>query len=87
MSVKHNPEFTLLELYQAYTDYYGMMELTENLIATCSMDVNGSTTVEYEGETINLKPPFARLSMTEAILRCAGIGAPVLIAMKLIVAK
>lgn len=67
MSIKHNPEFTLLELYQAYTDYKGMMVVTENLIAACSQAVHGRTTVMYQGTEIDLTPPFRRLSMTEAI--------------------
>jgi lysyl-tRNA synthetase class 2 len=73
MSIKHNPEFTLLELYQAYTDYKGMMRLTENLIARCAEAVNGTTQVVYQGEAIDLTPPFRRLSMNEAILEHSGV--------------
>ena len=73
LSIKHNPEFTLLELYQAYTDYKGMMELTEQLISTVAEAVNGTTTVHYQGEEIDLTPPFRRLSMQDAIKTYAGI--------------
>ncbi|MDD2533874.1 MAG: lysine--tRNA ligase [Eubacteriales bacterium] len=73
MSIKHNPEFTLLEVYQAYTDYQGMMELTENLIAKCAIDVNGTTQVEYQGQAIDLTAPFRRLTMNDAIKAYAGV--------------
>ena len=73
MSVKHNPEFTLLEVYQAYTDYRGMMTLAENLIANSTREVLGTTLVTYQGTEIDLTPPFRRLSMNEAILEYAGV--------------
>ena len=73
LSIKHNPEFTMLEAYQAYTDYKGMMELTEQLIAAASMAVHGSTVVDYQGKTIDLTPPFNRLTMSEAIRKFAGV--------------
>jgi len=73
MSIKHNPEFTLLEVYQAYTDYQGMMELTEKLIAECAMAVNGTTQVVYQGQEIDLTPPFRRLTMNDAILEYSGV--------------
>ena len=73
LSIKHNPEFTLLELYQAYTDYKGMMILTEQLIARTALEVQGTTQIEYQGKEIDLTPPFRRLSMTEAILQYTGI--------------
>jgi lysyl-tRNA synthetase class 2 len=73
MSIKHNPEFTLLEVYQAYTDYKGMMELTERLIAQCALEVNGTTQVTYQGQEIDLTPPFRRMTMNEAILEYAGV--------------
>jgi lysyl-tRNA synthetase class 2 len=72
MSVKHNPEFTTIELYQAYTDYKGMMELTENIIATCSMQVNQTTQITYQEQPIDLTPPFRRLTMIDAIKEYAG---------------
>jgi lysyl-tRNA synthetase class 2 len=73
MSIKHNPEFTLLEVYQAYTDYQGMMELTEKLIAECALAVNGTTQVVYQGQEIDLTPPFRRLTMNDAILEYSGV--------------
>lgn len=73
MSVKHNPEFTTIELYQAYTDYKGMMELTENIIAHCSTVVNQTTVISYQGEEIDLTPPFRRLTMYDVIKEQTGV--------------
>ena len=73
LSIKHNPEFTLLEAYQAYTDYHGMMELTERLIEAAALAVNGTTKVAYQGVDIDLTPPFTRLTMVEAVRQCAGV--------------
>lgn len=73
LSIKHNPEFTLLELYQAYTDYKGMMELTESLIQAAALAVNESTRIIYQDREIDLTPPFARMTMNEAISKFAGI--------------
>lgn len=73
LSVRHNPEFTLLELYQAYTDYYGMMDLCEKLFRTVAGNVLGSTTVSYDGVVIDLSKPFERLTMLEAVKKYAGI--------------
>jgi lysyl-tRNA synthetase class 2 len=73
VSVRHNPEFTLLELYQAYTDYHGMMELTETLFRTVAEKVLGKTIVTYDGIEIDLGKPFARLTMVEAIKKYADI--------------
>lgn len=73
MDTKHNPEFTLLELYQAYTDYRGMMDITEQLISRCAEAACGTTTVTWQGKEINLKPPFRRLTMREAVLEYSGV--------------
>ena len=73
MSIKHNPEFTTMEVYQAYTDYEGMMDLTENLISTVAQEVLGTTTVTYQGEEVNLAPGWARMTMMESIKKYAGI--------------
>lgn len=73
LSVKHNPEFTLLELYQAYTDYYGMMDLVEDLFRTVANKVVGTSVVTYEGEEIDLSKPFERLTMIDAIKKYANI--------------
>ena len=67
LSVRHNPEFTLLELYQAYTDYYGMMDLAENLIRHVAMEVMGTQVITYGEDVIDLSKPFERLTMIEAI--------------------
>ncbi len=73
LSVRHNPEFTLLELYQAYTDYYGMMVLVEDLFRTVAEKVLGTTKVIYDGEEIDLSKPFERLTMIDAIKKYANI--------------
>ncbi len=73
LSVRHNPEFTLLELYQAYTDYYGMMDLVEELFRTVAQRVLGTTAISYDGVEIDLSKPFERLTMIEAIKKYAGV--------------
>jgi len=73
VSVRHNPEFTLLELYQAYTDYHGMMELTESLFRAVALKVLGTTTVMYDGVEIDLGKPFEKLTMVDAIKKYSGI--------------
>lgn len=73
LSVRHNPEFTLLELYQAYTDYYGMMDLCENLYRYVAEQVLGTTTISYQGVEIDLGKPFERLTMAEAVQKYAEI--------------
>jgi lysyl-tRNA synthetase class 2 len=73
LSVRHNPEFTLLELYQAYTDYYGMMDLVEELYRTVATKVLGTTLISYDGVEIDLSKPFERLTMIDAVKKYAGI--------------
>lgn len=73
LSVRHNPEFTLLELYQAYTDYHGMMDLCETLYRTVAMEVLGTTIIHYDGVEIDLVKPFERLTMIEAVKKYANI--------------
>ena len=73
VDTRHNPEFTLMELYQAYTDYEGMMELTESMFRYLAEKVCGSTKISYNGIEIDLGKPFERLTMNEAIKKYAGI--------------
>lgn len=73
VDVRHNPEFTLLEIYQAYTDYYGMMELAESMIRSAAQTVLGRTQISYEGCEIDLGQPFARLTMVDAVKQYAGV--------------
>ncbi|OEG00323.1 lysine--tRNA ligase [Vulcanibacillus modesticaldus] len=73
ISTRHNPEFTMLELYEAYGDYKSIMELTENAIAYVAKEVLGTTKIEYQGQEINLDPPWERISMVDAIKKYAGV--------------
>ena len=73
VDTRHNPEFTLMELYQAYTDYYGMMELTESMFRYLAEKVCGTTTIKYGDIEIDFGKPFERLTMNEAIKKYAGI--------------
>lgn len=70
---RHNPEFTLLELYEAYTDYNGMMELTESLIRDVCLKVNGTAKVPYGDEVLDFESPFAKMTMTDAVKKYSGI--------------
>lgn len=70
---RHNPEFTLMELYQAYTDYYGMMDLTENMFRTVAQEVCGTTTIPYAEEMIDLGKPFERITMVDAVKKYADV--------------
>ena len=73
LDTRHNPEFTLMELYQAYTDYYGMMELTENMFRYVAQEVCGTTLISYAEEMIDLGRPFERLTMVDAVKKYAGV--------------
>ena len=73
MDTKHNPEFTLMELYQAYTDFHGMMDLTENLYRHVAQEVLGTTVITYNGNEIDLGKPFARITMTDAVKQYSGV--------------
>lgn len=70
---RHNPEFTLMELYQAYTDYHGMMDLTENMFRYVANEVLGTTTIVYNGIEMDLGKPFERITMVDAVKKYAGI--------------
>ena len=69
----HNPEYTSMELYQAYTDYHGMMELAENLLSHCAKTILGTTKITYQGKEIDLTPPFRRQTMNDAVLEHTGV--------------
>ncbi len=73
LDTRHNPEFTLMELYQAYTDYNGMMDLTENLYRHVAQEVLGTTTIIYDGVEMDLGKPFERITMIDAVKKYAGI--------------
>ena len=73
MDTKHNPEFTMLELYQAYTDFHGMMDITEDMFRYVARAVNGTAIVQYGDVTIDLEKPFARMSMVEAVKQYSGV--------------
>ena len=73
LDTRHNPEFTLMELYQAYTDYHGMMDLTENLYRFVAQDVLGTTKIVYNGIEMDLGQPFARMTMVDAVKKYSGV--------------
>ena len=73
MSVRHNPEFTMIELYEAFADYNDMMEITENMIAYVCEKVNGTTKVNYQGTEIDFMPPWNRITMVDAVKEYAGV--------------
>ncbi len=73
LDTRHNPEFTLMELYQAYTDYNGMMDLTENMFRHIALEVLGTTKIVYNGVEMDLGKPFERITMTEAVKKYSGV--------------
>ncbi len=73
IDTRHNPEFTLMELYQAYTDYHGMMDLTENLFRYVANEVLGTTTISYKGVEMDLGKPFERITMVDAVKKYSGV--------------
>ena len=73
LDTRHNPEFTLMELYQAYTDYNGMMDLTENLYRHVAKEVLGTTTITYQGIEMDLGKPFERITMVDAVRKYSGV--------------
>ena len=73
LDTRHNPEFTLMELYQAYTDYHGMMDLTENLYRHVAQEVLGTTTITFNGVEMDLGKPFERITMVDAVKKYAGV--------------
>ncbi len=72
-STKHNPEYTALELYQAYADYHDMMRITEELVAYVAQEVTGSTKISFQGQELDLTPPWPRITMEDSLLKYAGI--------------
>lgn len=73
MSVRHNPEFTSIELYEAYSDYNDMMEITENMVAYACEKINGTTKVTYQGTEIDFMPPWRRITMVDAVKEYSGV--------------
>ena len=73
LDTRHNPEFTLMELYQAYTDYHGMMDLTENMFRHVALEVLGTTTITYNGVEMDLGKPFERITMVDAVKKYSGV--------------
>lgn len=78
LSTRHNPEFTMLEFYQAYTTYHDLMDLTEEMVSWIAFEVTGSMQIIYQGEDINLAPPWKRCTMKEALIEVAGIEKDIL---------
>lgn len=73
MDTKHNPEFTTVELYQAYADFHTMMDIAEGILSSAAMELHGSYQVEWLGETVDLTPGWRRLTMVDAVKEYAGV--------------
>ena len=73
MDTRHNPEFTTVELYEAYTDYHGMMDLFEELLSSAAMEILGTYKVEWQGQEIDLTPGWERLTMADAVKKYTGV--------------
>lgn len=73
MDVKHNPEFTTIEMYEAYTDYFGMMDRTESMVRTCALEACGTDKVTYQGEELDFSVAFQRVTMNDAVLKYTGV--------------
>jgi len=73
ISIKHNPEFSIMELYEAYTDYHGMMNLTEELMSTVAQETLGTTKIDYQGQEVELAAPWTRITMIDAVKKYAGV--------------
>ncbi|MBM9604630.1 lysine--tRNA ligase [Desulfopila inferna] len=78
LSTRHNPEFTMLEFYQAYATYHDMMDLTEEMVSWLCQEVNGTLEIEYQGMPVNLAPPWNRLTMDEALVEIGGVAPEIL---------
>ncbi|WP_163338320.1 lysine--tRNA ligase [Desulfopila sp. IMCC35008] len=78
LSTRHNPEFTMLEFYQAYATYHDLMDLTEDMISSICEQVNGTMQINYQGTEVNLAPPWKRLTMDEALIEVGGLDAELL---------
>jgi len=78
LSTRHNPEFTMLEFYQAYATYHDLMDLTEEMVSWICDEVNGSMEIEYQGTKVNLAPPWKRITMDEALVEVGGLDAAIL---------
>jgi lysyl-tRNA synthetase class 2 len=74
LSTRHNPEFTMLEFYQAYATYHDLMDLTEEMISWLAMEVNGSMEISYQEQMVNLAPPWRRFTMNEALVEVGGLN-------------
>ncbi len=86
LSTRHNPEFTMLEFYQAYATYEDMMDLTEEMISSICQKIHGTMQISYQGTEVNLSPPWQRLTMDEALIQMAGVDEAILLDNKKVIA-